>query len=86
MYAYKIQNNRQRQKSIRENGNKNKSRSIITYKNSNINPKQKNNYIYQMKKEMYVKRQEDQNPFIKKISRNTKQKSIDNSIYNQNNI
>ncbi len=35
---------------------------------------------------MYVKRQEDQNPFIKKISRNTKQKSIDNSIYNQNNI
>ena len=82
MYAYKIQNNRQ--KSIKENGYKNKSRSIITNNKSNINVKQKNNYINQLKKEILGKRQEDQSLYTKKASRNAKMKSIDNSIYNQN--
>jgi hypothetical protein len=84
MYAYKVTNNRQ--KSVREKGYKNKSRSIIMDRNSNINPKQKNNYMYQMKKEINYKRQDDPNLYDKKTSRNNKQKSIDNSIYNQNSI
>ena len=84
MYAYRIPNNRQ--KSVRENGHKNKSRSIITYKNSKINSKQNNNYINQMKKEILGKpRQEEQNLYNKKANRKTKQKSIDESKYNKNN-
>ena len=82
MNSYKIVNNRQ--KSVRENGNKHKSRSIVAYRNSNINPKPKNNYINYMNKEILRKRQEDQNLYNKKTSRNTKQKSIDNAKYNQN--
>ena len=82
MNSYKIVNNRQ--KSVRENGNKHKSRSIVAYRNSNINPKQKNNYLNYMNKEILRKRQEDQNLYNKKTSRNTKQKSIDNAKYNQN--
>ena len=75
MYAYRIPNNRQ--KSVRENGHKNKSRSIITYKNSKINSKQNNNYINQMKKEILGKqRQEEQNLYNKKANRKTKQKSM----------
>lgn len=80
MHPYKIVNNRQ--KSVGENSHKNKSRSIVTYRNSNINPKQKNNYINYMNKEILRKRQEDQNLYNKKTSRNTKQKSIDNYNYN----
>jgi len=84
MYAYRIPNNRQ--KSVRENGHKIKSRSIITYKNSKINSKQNNNYINQMKKEILGKqRQEEQNLYNKKANRKTKQKSIDESKYNKNN-
>ena len=82
MHSYKIGNNSQ--KSVRENIKQNKSRSIVTYRNPNINSKQKNNYINYMKKEILRKRQEDQNLYNKKTSRNTKQKSIDNTIYNQN--
>ena len=79
MYAYKITNNR------KENGYKNKSRSIITNKNPNINAKQNNNYyINQMKKEILGRRQEDHNIYNKRPSRNIKHKSIDNSFYNQN--
>ena len=84
MYAYKVSNNRQ--KSVRENGYKNKSRSIITDRNSNINPKLKNKNIYQLKKEINYKRKDAPNLYDKKTSRNNKQKSIDNSIYNQNSI
>ena len=84
MYAYKVSNNRQ--KSVRENGYKNKSRSIITDRNSNINPKQKNKNIYQLKKEINYKRKDAPNLYDKKTSRNNKQKSIDNSIYNQSSI
>ena len=85
MHAKKIQTSRK--KSTRENNNKNKSRSIITYRNSGINLKQKNNnnnYIYQMKNEILGKRYDDLSIYNKKTSRNTKQKSIDNSSYNQN--
>ena len=82
MNSYKIVNNRQ--KPFRENGKQNRSRSIITNRYSNINPKQKNNYINNMNKEILKKRQEDQNLYNKKTSRNTKQKSIDNNVYNQN--
>ena len=83
MYAYKNPINRQ--KSGRENGYKNKSRSIITYKNTSMNSNQRYNYINQMKKEILGKRLEDQNLNNKK-SRNTKQKSIDDSKYNKNSI
>ena len=61
----------------------NKSRSIITYNESKINSKN-NNYINQMKKEMLGKHQEEQSFCSKKTSRNLKQKSIDNSNFNQN--
>ena len=85
MYAKKLQTSRLM--SGRENNNKNKSRSIITYRNSSINSKQKinkNNHIYRLKNEMLGKRYDDSSLYTKKTSRNTKQKSIDNSSLNQN--
>lgn len=78
MNSYKIGNNR------KEYVHKNKSRSIITNKNPYIIQRQNNNYINQIKNEILGKRQEDQNLYNKRSSRNIKQKSIDNSMHNQN--
>ncbi len=81
MYSYKPQNHKQ--KSVKGNVFKNRSRSIITYNKPIINSKLNTNYIIQMKKELLGRPQEDQVLYNSKASRNTKQKSIDNSIYNQ---
>ena len=81
MYPYKPQ--KHKQKSGKGNGYKNRSRSIIAYNKPIINSKQNSSTINQMKRELLGRPQEDQVFNTKKASRNTKIKSIDNSIYNQ---
>jgi hypothetical protein len=81
MYPYKPQ--KHKQKSGKGNGNKNRSRSIIAYNKPIINSKVNSSTINQMKRELLGRPQEDQVLNTKKASRNTKIKSIDNSIYNK---
>jgi hypothetical protein len=81
MYPYKPQ--KHKQKSGKGNGNKNRSRSIIAYNKPIINSKVNSSTINQMKRELLGRPQEDQVLNAKKASRNTKIKSIDNSIYNK---